>query len=88
MSRSFRQIALDCRDRILDKYRALKFEPDEFAVLAALTVGYKEELGEDIRETYSVSGASHVLALSGLHIGFLYMLLLLLLKWLPGNVWG
>ncbi len=87
MSRSFRQIALDCRDRILDKYRALKFEPDEFAVLAALTVGYKEELGEDIRETYSVSGASHVLALSGLHIGFLYMLLLLLLKWLPGNVW-
>lgn len=70
MSRSFRQIALDCRDRILDKYRALKFESDEFAVLAALTVGYKEELGEDIRETYSVSGASHVLALSGLHIGF------------------
>ena len=35
-----------------------------------------------------MSGASHVLALSGLHIGFLYMLLLLLLKWLPGNVWG
>lgn len=67
---------VEYRDRILDQYRALKFNPDEFAVLAALTVGYKEELSEDIRETYSVSGASHVLALSGLHIGFLYMMLL------------
>lgn len=75
-SRSCRQIALEYRERILDQYRALKFNPDEFAVLAALTVGYKEELSEDIRETYSVSGASHVLALSGLHIGFLYMMLL------------
>lgn len=79
-SRSCRQIALEYRDRILDQYRALKFNPDEFAVLAALTVGYKEELSEDIRETYSVSGASHVLALSGLHIGFLYMMLLFFLK--------
>ena len=87
-SRSCRQIALEYRDRILDQYRALKFNPDEFAVLAALTVGYKEELSEDIRETYSVSGASHVLALSGLHIGFLYMMLLFFLKWLPGNAFG
>ena len=82
-SRSCRQIALEYRDRILDQYRALKFNPDEFAVLAALTVGYKEELSEDIRETYSVSGASHVLALSGLHIGFLYMMLLFFLKFNP-----
>lgn len=87
-SRSCRQIALEYRERILDQYRALKFNPDEFAVLAALTVGYKEELSEDIRETYSVSGASHVLALSGLHIGFLYMMLLFFLKWLPGNAFG
>ena len=34
----------------------------------------------DIVETYSVSGASHVLALSGLHIGFLYALLLFVLR--------
>ena len=56
------------------------FETDELAVLAALTVGDKEELSDDIVETYSVSGASHVLALSGLHIGFLYALLLFVLR--------
>lgn len=85
--RSFRKMALDYRNNILDIYRSLGFSGDEFAVLSALTVGYKEELSEEIRESFSVSGASHVLALSGLHIGFLYALLLLLLKWLPDRAY-
>ena len=49
-------------------------------MLSALTVGEKTDLSDSIRESYSVSGASHVLALSGLHIGLLYALLFLLLK--------
>lgn len=80
---SFRQQALSWRERILTVYRELGFQEDVFSVLSALTVGYKEELSEEIRETYSVSGASHVLALSGLHIGFLYGLLLFCMKGLP-----
>ena len=82
---SFRQKAFDCRERVLAIYRHLGFQGDDFAVLSALTVGYKEGLSEDIRETYSISGASHVLALSGLHIGFLYALLWFCLRWLPGR---
>ena len=72
---SFRQKAFDCRERVLAIYRHLGFQGDDFAVLSALTVGYKEGLSEEIRESFSVSGSSHVLALSGLHIGFLYALL-------------
>ena len=66
-------------------YRHLGFQGDDFAVLSALTVGYKEGLSEEIRESFSVSGSSHVLALSGLHIGFLYALLWFCLRWLPGR---
>ena len=33
----------------------------------------------DLRDIYSISGASHVLALSGLHLGIIYMLLSLVL---------
>ena len=69
-SRTVSQVALDYREKVIGLYRSLGFETDELAVLAALTVGDKEELSDDIVETYSVSGASHVLALSGLHIGF------------------
>lgn len=72
--RTLRQKALDYREKIVATYRKLGFSGDELAVLSALTVGDKEELSDDILETYSVSGASHVLALSGLHIGFLYAL--------------
>lgn len=58
-----------CMEReILDSYRKWGFSGDEFAVLSALTVGYKEELSEDLRETYQVAGVSHILALSGMHI--------------------
>lgn len=69
---SFRLRASDARDSLTARYRALGFEGDELAVLSALTLGDKSGLDDEVKETYSVSGASHVLALSGLHIGILY----------------
>lgn len=84
-SLSLKQKAVAYREKLLAFYQRLGFKGDEFAVLSALTVGYKEELSEDIRETYSVAGASHVLALSGLHIGFLFVLLFFCLNKIPGN---
>lgn len=85
---SLSQRALVWRERVLGLYHELGFRGDELAVLSALTVGYKEELSEEIRESYSISGASHVLALSGLHIGFLYALLLFGLRIFPDRWWG
>lgn len=77
---TFRQKALDCRNKVVGLYRRLGFRGDELAVLSALTVGDKEELSENIVETYSVAGASHVLALSGLHIGFISALFMFVLS--------
>lgn len=82
-SRTFRQVAADYREEVVNVYRRLGFSGDNLAVLSALTVGDKENLSEDIRETYSVAGASHVLALSGLHIGLLYGFLF----WLFSFLW-
>lgn len=75
-----RNIAASCRERIIALYRKLGFDGDELAVLCALTIGDKTDLSESIRESYSVAGASHVLALSGLHIGLLYALLFFILR--------
>jgi competence protein ComEC len=86
--RSVQDHAFDCRDKVLSLYRDFGFRADNYAVLSALTVGYKDELSESIRESFSVSGASHVLALSGLHIGFLYVFLFFLLKRIPGSSTG
>lgn len=73
-------IASSCRGKMLSFYQVLGFSGDELAVLSALTIGDKTELSDSVRESYSVAGASHILALSGLHIGLLYALLFFILK--------
>lgn len=45
------------------------------AVLQAMVLGDKSALTTELRTTYSTTGASHILALSGLHLGIIYMLL-------------
>ena len=52
---------------------------DELATVGALTLGYKEELGKELRRHFQASGAAHVLAVSGLHTGIIYGVLLWLL---------
>lgn len=46
-------------------------EDDELAVVSALTIGDKSELTPELKAVYSGAGTSHVLALSGLHVGIL-----------------
>lgn len=53
--------------------------PNEYAVAAALLLGAKDELNKDLRNAYADTGAMHVLAVSGLHIGILVGLLAFLL---------
>ena len=49
---------------------------DELATVGALTLGYKEELGKELKRHFQASGAAHVLAVSGLHTGIIYAILL------------
>ncbi len=75
---SFSQVAQDYRDKLIRVFQRLGFQGDNFAVLSALTVGYMNDLSNELKEVYSIAGVSHVLSLSGLHIGILYALLLFL----------
>ena len=52
---------------------------DELALVGALTLGYKEDLDPELKHHFQASGAAHVLAVSGLHTGIIYALLLGLL---------
>lgn len=75
-----RCLADSYREKVIALYRQLGFTGDELAVLSALTIGDKTELSESVRESYSIVGASHILALSGLHIGLLYAFLFFILR--------
>lgn len=52
----------------------------EFAIAKALVLGVTDGLDNELENAYSASGAMHVLAVSGLHVGIIYGLLLFLLK--------
>lgn len=67
--------ALQARQHLLEHYRLLGFEQQNLAVLAAMTLGDKSLLSKETKEMYSITGASHVLALSGLHLSILYLFL-------------
>lgn len=52
---------------------------DELATTGVLTLGYKDDIDPEVRRHFQASGAAHVLAVSGLHTGILYGLVLWLL---------
>lgn len=47
---------------------------EPLALMAALTLGDRSQLQPDLRDPFARSGVSHVLALSGLHLSFLFAL--------------
>ena len=69
---------LNYRHTLLERYRQMGADDEEYAVVAAMTLGDKSAMSSELRDVYAVSGASHVLALSGLHLGIIYMVLSLL----------
>lgn len=60
----------------------------EKAILSALLLGIKDNLDHEVKSAYTAAGAMHVLAVSGLHVGIVYYMLLLLLKPIKERRWG
>jgi competence protein ComEC len=52
----------------------------EQAIALALVIGVTDGIDNELENAYSASGAMHVLAVSGLHIGILYSIILFFLK--------
>lgn len=70
--------ALRYRDVLLARMRSFGAVGEGYSVLAAMTLGERVSMSDELNEDYSVSGAMHVLSLSGLHLGIIYAMLLLL----------
>ncbi|NRA48548.1 MAG: ComEC family competence protein [Phaeodactylibacter sp.] len=80
--------ASNLRARALKVLQTALPTPNEYAVGAALTMGYKSALTEEIEHAYANTGAMHVLAVSGLHVGLVQLILFWLLGLVPlKNKW-
>lgn len=61
----------------------LDMEPEAGAVVRAMTAGDRSGITPGLREAYSRSGFSHLLAVSGLHTGIVFLLMNLATAWMP-----
>ena len=62
----------------------------EYGIAAALLLGVKDRLDHEVLEAYSSAGLMHLLAVSGLHVGFIFILLTKVfgpVQKLPGGKW-
>ena len=64
--------AFALRDKMFTLFRGVGIDGENLAVLSALTTGYKGLLDNETRRVFSASGAMHILAVSGLHVGILF----------------
>lgn len=80
-------LAFTMRDYLLQAMRENKLAGDEFGVAAAILLGYDESLPAYLRKGYVAAGAMHVLCVSGLHVGIVFLIFNFLLGFLHRKGW-
>ncbi len=76
------------RTHLLEKLNENGISDSQFGVSAALLLGDDSHLGDEIREIYARAGAMHILCVSGLHVGVIFLVLSLLLGFLKHFRYG
>lgn len=76
----FQQFLNKSRTKVLSILRKNIKGEKELGLAEALLIGYKDDLDKTLVQSYSNTGVVHVIAISGLHLGLIYWLLLLLIK--------
>lgn len=75
--------ARNIQQQLVGRIERLGLQKDEEAVVEAMLLGWRGEISKELREKYSRAGSSHLLAISGLHVGIVAMLIWWLCWLLP-----
>ncbi|MBE6209574.1 MAG: hypothetical protein E7128_05000 [Rikenellaceae bacterium] len=67
----------------VERIQRLNLTPNEEVIAEAMILGYRGNITQDLRQDYADTGSSHILAVSGLHVGIVFILINALLLLLP-----
>ncbi|MGZ8537848.1 MAG: ComEC/Rec2 family competence protein, partial [Flavisolibacter sp.] len=81
----FKAFIFDCRHWVLKTIKKYIPQKKEQGLAEALLIGYKDDLDKNLVQSYSNTGVVHVIAISGLHLGLIYWLLIMLTSSLAKN---
>ena len=68
-------LSIQVRTYCDNQLKTLINSPQEYGIATALLLGVKDRLDSEVLEAYSSAGLMHLLAVSGLHVGFIFLLL-------------
>lgn len=75
------------RDKLIASLRHCGLEGHELGVAAAILLGYDDYLEDEMRQKYVAAGSMHILCVSGMHVGILYLVASFLLGFLGRKKW-
>ncbi|MDQ6903157.1 MAG: ComEC family competence protein [Bacteroidota bacterium] len=75
----YKTIIFKTRAKVVNILNQYIIGNDEAALAKALLIGYKVDLDKDLVQAYSNAGVVHLIAISGLHLGLIYGLLLFII---------
>ncbi|MFN4122206.1 MAG: ComEC/Rec2 family competence protein [Flavobacteriales bacterium] len=85
--KDIRYYAFQCRDFLEKQFIKGGLRDNELGIADALLLGKRSEISKDLMSAFSGAGTVHILAVSGLHVGMLYGVLVFLLGFLKPSKW-
>lgn len=86
----YKNLAVQIRQYSLQTIDIMDRDSLNSGVIKALLLGYRNDLDETVTESFSKTGVVHVLAVSGMHVGIIYMVMAFLFsplrKFKRGNI--
>ena len=80
VSRASGKMKLDEKVRSYVYKNAIKYAPDNGGIIYALLTGDRSAIPDDVKDDFSRAGTIHLLAVSGLHVGFVVTIICFALR--------
>ncbi len=72
---SLLNFAIGLRKKLVDKIQKYFPDKESAAIASTLILGYRADLSRDVIDIFSKTGTMHVLSVSGMHVGIVFLLL-------------
>lgn len=80
-------LAKSWQSALVDIYKSHEMGSEEQAVGAAMILGKYENFSEELRDSYAAAGVTHILSVSGMHVGIVFVVFQHLLFFLNRGKW-
>jgi len=87
-SNPFISVAGKARRYLLHALKVNGLDDQRLAVVAAMLLGYDDLMNPELEQQYVTAGAMHILCVSGLHVGIVYLVMNFLLSFIGKNKAG